>query len=100
MAKSKPQSRESSLMDLMRSHKSAAQTVEHSDTSEPEHVNTLVPGDARGGSNKAKSQDPNYSKLTAYVPRKLHAAMKSKAALEEREISDVIVELVKGYVGR
>ena len=46
----------------------------------------------------AKSKDASYIKLTAYVPRQLHARLKSKAALEQREISDVVVELVEGYV--
>ena len=83
----KQHARESSLAELIREHKtSAVETPERLDTQE------LKPLAA------AKSRDASYIKLTAYVPRQLHARLKSKAALEQREISDVVVELVEGYV--
>jgi hypothetical protein len=80
------QSRESSLTALMQQHR---------DTQTPESTaatpvsERLIP----------KSEDPTFIKLTAYVPRALHARFKAKAALQQRQISEIIVEFAERFVG-
>jgi hypothetical protein len=46
----------------------------------------------------AKSQDPNYVKLTAYVPRELHMNLKLLLTSRGREISHLMTELITDYL--
>lgn len=49
----------------------------------------------------AKSKDPNYHKLTLYLPKELIAQLKSRVALEsDKDISDVSAELYTAYVSK
>lgn len=47
---------------------------------------------------KSKSSDPNYMRTTVYLPRQIHRRLKSAAADEEKEISEIIEELVTGWL--
>src|SRR5437763_615076 len=47
----------------------------------------------------AKSQNPAYAKFTTYIPVELHRQVKSKTAAQGREMSALIEELLKGWVG-
>jgi hypothetical protein len=47
---------------------------------------------------RAKSQNPDFVKLTAYVPRELHRATKARLVQQGREISDLIEELVSRWL--
>lgn len=47
---------------------------------------------------KSKSSDPNYMRTTVYLQRQVHRKLKSAAADEEKEISEIIEELVMGWL--
>ncbi len=47
---------------------------------------------------KSKSSDPDYMRTTVYLPRQIHRRLKSAAADEEKEISEIIEELVTGWL--
>lgn len=47
---------------------------------------------------KSKSSDPNYMRTTIYLQRHIHRRLKSAAADEEKEISEIIEELVVGWL--
>ncbi len=46
----------------------------------------------------AKSQDPAFVKLTAYVPKHLHRAAKARLVEQGREMSDLVEELVSDWL--
>jgi hypothetical protein len=46
----------------------------------------------------AKSRNPGYVKLTAYVPRELHLNLKLALTKQGREISHLITELVSEWL--
>ena len=48
----------------------------------------------------AKSQDPGFVKLTAYVPKQLHRAAKARLVEQGREMSDLVEELVSDWLQR
>lgn len=47
---------------------------------------------------KSKSTDPDYVRTTVYLPKHLHKRLKAAAADEEREMSDVVEELVEQWL--
>jgi hypothetical protein len=47
---------------------------------------------------KTKSTDPDYVRTTVYLPKRLHKQLKAAAAEEEREMSDVLEELVDQWL--
>jgi hypothetical protein len=47
---------------------------------------------------KSKSTDPDYVRTTVYLPKQLHKQLKAAAADEEREMSDVVKELVEEWL--
>jgi hypothetical protein len=49
-------------------------------------------------SKKSKSSDPDYMRTTVYLPKKLHRRLKSAAADEEKEISEIVEELVANWL--
>jgi hypothetical protein len=48
----------------------------------------------------AKSVDPEYMKFTTYVRKKTHLAVKSKLVAQERELSDLVEELLTGWLSK
>jgi molybdopterin-guanine dinucleotide biosynthesis protein A len=46
----------------------------------------------------AKSKSKDYQRTTVYLPKALHRKLKAAAANEDREISDIIEELVSKYL--
>jgi hypothetical protein len=46
----------------------------------------------------AKSQNPAFVKLTAYVPKDLHRAAKARLVHEGREISELVEKLVRDWL--
>ena len=46
-----------------------------------------------------KSKDPKYTRTTLYLPIEVHRKMKARAAEEGREMSDIMEELVKKWLG-
>jgi hypothetical protein len=47
---------------------------------------------------KSKSTDPNYARTTVYLPKRLHKQLKAAAADEEREMSDILEQLVEQWL--
>lgn len=47
---------------------------------------------------KSKSTDPDYVRTTVYLPKKLHRRLKSAAAADERQMSDIMTELVEKWL--
>jgi hypothetical protein len=47
---------------------------------------------------KSKSSDPDYVRTTVYLPKRLHKQLKAAAADEEREMSDILEELVEQWL--
>ncbi|BDA74257.1 Helix-turn-helix protein, CopG [Rivularia sp. IAM M-261] len=47
---------------------------------------------------KSKSTDPNYIRTTIYLPKQLHRRMKAAALSQDRQMSDVIAELVEQWL--
>lgn len=48
----------------------------------------------------AKSRDPRYVKFTTYVPRELHLRAKSRLVGQGRELSDLVAELLNGWLSK
>ncbi len=47
---------------------------------------------------KTKSTDPDYIRTTVYLPKQLHKQLKSAAADEEREMSDIMTQAIARYL--
>ena len=47
---------------------------------------------------KTKSTDPDYIRTTVYLPKQLHKQLKSAAADEEREMSDIMTHAIAQYL--
>ncbi|NEP10890.1 MAG: CopG family transcriptional regulator [Symploca sp. SIO2C1] len=46
----------------------------------------------------AKGQNPDYTRTTIYLPKSLHRQLKAAALEEEREMSEIVTELVKQWL--
>jgi hypothetical protein len=64
----------------------------HSGSQVPESLITQVL------KHSAKSQNPDFVKLTAYVPRELHRAAKVRLVQQGREISELVAELLAHWL--
>ncbi|NEQ64566.1 MAG: CopG family transcriptional regulator [Symploca sp. SIO1B1] len=53
---------------------------------------------SESGKKKGKGQDPDYMRTTIYLPRSLHRKLKAVALEEEREMSEVVTELVEKWL--
>lgn len=42
----------------------------------------------------SKSKDPTYQRTTIYLPKAVHRKLKAAAANEDKEMSDIVTELV------
>jgi hypothetical protein len=47
---------------------------------------------------KGKSVDPNFMKLTSYIRRETHRAVKRRLLDEDKEISELVEELLTGWL--
>lgn len=47
---------------------------------------------------KTKSTDPDYIRTTVYLPKQLHKQLKSAAAEEETEMSDIMTLAIAQYL--
>ncbi len=47
---------------------------------------------------KSKSTDPDYVRTTVYLRKRLHKQLKAAAADEEREMSEILEELVEQWL--
>lgn len=49
-------------------------------------------------SKKAKSANPDYTRTTVYLPKKMHKKLKAIALDEEREMSSIVEELIENWL--
>lgn len=49
-------------------------------------------------SSQSKSTDPTYHRTTIYLPKQLHRQLKAVAASQERQMSDIVTELIEGWL--
>lgn len=47
---------------------------------------------------KAKGSDPDYVRTTVYLPKRLHRKLKAAALDEEREMSEIVEELIEQWL--
>ncbi|MBL0159461.1 MAG: hypothetical protein IPP47_20490 [Bryobacterales bacterium] len=69
------------------------QTVEQPDIQTVKQPDVLVTG-------LAKSRDPRYVKFTTYIPREMHLRAKSRLVSQGRELSDLVAELLDGWLAK
>ena len=77
-----------SFADVIQSHRESSHPV----TQVPKSLGT------EESKPSAKSTNKEYVKLTAYVPKELHRAAKSRLVAQGREISDLIEDLVSAWL--
>lgn len=46
----------------------------------------------------SKSTNPEYTRTTIYLPKHLHRKLKAAAASQERQMSDIMTELVEQWL--
>ncbi|WP_044501083.1 hypothetical protein [Nostoc sp. PCC 7107] len=47
---------------------------------------------------RTKSTDPDYIRTTIYLPKQLHRQLKSAAVSQERQMSDIVTELIEQWL--
>lgn len=48
----------------------------------------------------AKSANPDYTRTTVYLPKKMHKLLKAIALDEEREMSSIVEELIETWLSK
>ena len=61
-----------------------------------------TPSPKRGpGRPRGKRTNPDYSQVTAYIPKKLHTQVKIKLLEDDgREFSELVEDLLKGWLAK
>ena len=74
-------------------------------TSEQPDIQTVKRSDAQTSNQpniqpakKAKSANPDYTRTTVYLPKKMHKQLKARALDEEREMSSIVEELIDTWL--
>lgn len=74
-------------------------------TSEQPDIQTFKHSDAQTSNQpdiqpakKAKSANPDYTRTTVYLPKKMHKQLKAIALDEEREMSSIVEELIDTWL--
>ncbi len=49
---------------------------------------------------KAKSTNPDYTRTTIYLPKKMHKKLKAIAIEEEKEMSSIVEELISAWLNQ
>lgn len=47
---------------------------------------------------QSKSTDPEYMRTTIYLPKQLHRKLKTAAVSQQRQMSDILTELVEQWL--
>ncbi|QLE58412.1 CopG family transcriptional regulator [Nostoc sp. TCL26-01] len=47
---------------------------------------------------QSKSTDPAYTRTTLYLPKQLHRQLKASAVAQERQMSDIVAELIEQWL--
>lgn len=48
-------------------------------------------------SSSSKSTNPDYTRTTIYLPKQLHRQLKAAAASQDRQMSDIVTELIEQW---
>ena len=75
------------------SKQSNVQTSKNSSISASKHTDVQA-------SKKAKSANPDYTRTTIYLPKKMHKKLKAIALDEEREMSSIVEELIETWMSK
>ena len=94
-----------SKSDVETSKSSNISTSKHSDAqtsniqanNSSSNISTSKHSDAQT-SKKAKSANPDYTRTTIYLPKKMHKELKAIALDEEREMSSILEELIETWL--
>lgn len=54
----------------------------------------------RSGRAKGKRSDPNYTQVGAYIPKALDKAVKRKLLDEDMDFSELVAQLLEGWVNQ
>ena len=68
--------------------KTASKSSQNVSTSEHPSIQT----------SKAKSTNPDYTRTTIYLPKKMHKKLKAIALEEEKEMSSIVEELIEAWL--
>ena len=85
--------------DAQTSNVQANNSSSNISTSEHLNVQTSKHSDAQT-SKKAKSANPDYTRTTIYLPKKMHKELKAIALDEEREMSSILEELIETWLSK
>ena len=89
----KPQSKRAYNPFAELAHVREEKAANHSDPQELKLSDTQTLDRSR-----AKSQNPAFVKLTAYVPKELHRTTKARLVQQDREISELVEELLTDWL--
>jgi Ribbon-helix-helix protein, copG family len=59
---------------------------------------SVTPSEAVGDRTLSKGKDPGYQRTTIYIPKDLHKRLKTAALEDDREMSDIIEELIEQWL--
>ncbi len=59
-----------------------------------------IPNNNEKPTKNTKSTDPNYTRTTVYLPKQLHRQLKATAADEDKQMSDIIIELLEEWLAK
>ncbi len=88
-------SKQSNVQTSKTRKKSASQS--DVETSKQSNVSTSKQPDIQPAK-KAKSVNPDYTRTTVYLPKKMHKQLKAIALDEEREMSSIVEELIDTWL--
>ncbi|MDJ0798270.1 MAG: CopG family transcriptional regulator [Calothrix sp. MO_167.B12] len=57
-----------------------------------------LPVDSEQSSRKTKSTNPDYVRTTFYLPKAVHRQLKAVAVSQERQMSDIVAELLEQWL--
>lgn len=84
-------------LDISTSKQSDVQTSITKDNNYNSDISTSKHSNAQT-SKKAKSANPDYTRTTVYLPKKMHKKLKAIALDEEREMSSIVEELIENWL--
>ena len=87
----------SNNLSISTSDNSDVQTSETQLDNSNRNISTSKNLDAQT-SKKAKSVNPDYTRTTVYLPKKMHKKLKAIALDEEREMSSILEELIETWL--
>lgn len=87
----------SNNLSISTSDNSDIQTSETQSDNSNRNISTSKSLDAQT-SKKAKSVNPDYTRTTVYLPKKMHKKLKAIALDEEREMSSILEELIETWL--